>query len=187
MIKSVVITFRTPARRLVMSSPLCDKYGSVVDLNINGIHYYCNESPMMVQPDLLVDAASKQIVGFTFKLTSPAWMNDRCRDMLLGLDPNAIRISSLEPELVDTDEGYIGLEVIWGKANFNERMLAQLDFGLWAFLYSTPNPCLFRQGRTWTPPEGLVIGDLNQLGYPVSLENGESGDSIVETDSLNSD
>ncbi len=177
--KSLVTTFRSPARRFLLPNPFCDNYGSVVDFHLNGVRYFCEESPLMVQPDLLVDRSTKDIVGLTFELTSPDWMLPRCQEMLRGLDSNAIRITGGESVPTDAMTEYLFLDVNWGNASNSERVFAQLDFGLWAFLYSSATPSLFRDSKVWTPPAGLIIGELRKLNNPVSIIHGETGEAIV--------
>ena len=164
-VRSLVVTFRDPPGRLVSKEPLCDQYGSVVDLKVNGVRQFCEESPMIVQPDLLVDTSENRIIGLSFELTSPEWMIPRCKQMLQGLDSRSIRISNREPS---SREEYVGLEVLWAQSRTYERMFAQLDFGLWAFLYATPEPSQLRDGDGWTVPEGLVVGDISQLELGIS-------------------
>lgn len=166
-LRSLVVTFREPAGRLLSKEPLCDQYGSVVDLTLNGVRHFCNEAPMVVQPDLLVDRAHNRIVGLSFELTSPEWMISRCMQMLRNLDSRAIRLSDRQ------GEDYVGLEILWGQSSAYEREFAQLDFGLWGFLYSTPEPIQLREGTEWTPPAGLVVGDVSQLGFDLELSDGE--------------
>ncbi len=172
-LRSIVVTFRKPAGRLLSRQPLCDPYGSVVDLTLNGVRQFCNEAPMVVQPDFLVDRAKNRIVGLSFELTSPEWMFSRCSQMLRNLDSRAIRLSGLE------GEDYVGLEVLWGQSLAYEREFAQLDFGLWGFLYSTQEPNQLGEGSEWTPPEGLVVGDVSQLGLDLDI-SGEYVDVTAE-------
>lgn len=162
-LRSVVVTFREPAGRLLSKEPLCDQYGSVVDLNLNGVRQFCNEAPMVVQPDLLVDRARNRCVGLRFDLTSPEWMIPRCKQMLRSLDSRAIRLSGRE------GDEYVGLEVLWAQSSAYEREFAQLDFGLWGFLYSTPELRQLREGDNWTPPDGAVLGDVSQLGFDLDV------------------
>jgi len=172
-VRSLVVTFREHAGRLLSKKPLCDEYGTAVDLNVNGIRRYCNEAPMVVQPDILVDVSLNRIIGLSFELTSPDWMIPRCKQMLQNLDPRAIRISDRESE-------YVGLEVLWSPCKSYARMFAQLDFGLWAFLYPTPEPSQMRDGDGWTAPEGLVVSDISQLELDVSVPLGEYANIVAD-------
>lgn len=179
-IGSLIVLFRTPSRRLLIRKPLCDQYGSVIDLKINGLRYFVNEAPMVVQPDLLVDEYNRRIIGFTFRLASPSWMLSRCEEMLRGLDSRSIRISS--------DNSENSLEVIWSEIKSDKKVVfAQLDFGLWGFLYAMQRPNMLRDSDAWTSPEGLVIGDLSQLTLPISVAPSELGDTIIEPVLLNSE
>lgn len=173
-LRSLVVTFREPTGRLLSEEPLCDRYGAVVDLNVNGFRQFCDEAPMVVQPDLLVDRAQNRIVGLSFELTSPEWMIPRCKHMLGNLDSRAIRLSGRE------GDDYVGLEVLWGQSPVFEREFAQLDFGIWGFLYSTPEPSQLRDGDHWTPPVGFVVGDVSQLGLDPEVSNGEYVDITAE-------
>jgi hypothetical protein len=172
-LRSLVITFREPAGRLLSKKPLCDQYGTVIDLNVNGVRQFCNEAPMVVQPDLLVDRARNRIVGLSFELTSPDWMIPRCKQMLRSLDSRVIRLSGRE------GDEYVGLEVLWAHSSAYEREFAQLDFGLWGFLYSTPKPRLLREGDNWTVPAGAVLGDVSQLGFDLDV-SGDFVDVVAE-------
>lgn len=173
-LRSLVVTFRKPAGRLLSKEPLCDQYGSVVDLILNGVREFCNEAPMVVQPDLLVERAQNRIVGLSFELTSPEWMIPRCKHMLQNLDSRVIRLADRE------SEDYVGLEVLWGQSTAYEREFAQLDFGLWGFLYSTPEPSQLRDGDHWTPPVGFVVGDVSQLGFDLEVSDGAYVDVTAE-------
>lgn len=177
---SIVLTFTPPARRLLLPKPIFGHDGSVVDLSVDEIRYYCEESPFLVQPDLLVESASRRAIGLVFEIPAPDWMVPRCHEMLRGLDATAIRICGLDSDSNANAGGYIGLEILWGKTKTYERAFAQLDFGLWAFLYSSPTPNLFHSGTKWSTPAGLVIGDLTQLAVPVLVENSQSGEKVVE-------
>ncbi len=170
---SLVVLFRPPAHRLWLAEPLCDQYGSVVDLQINGQSLYTNDSPMIVQPDYLVDNHTGRIVGLSYELTSPTWMLPRCKDMLRELDAHAIRLSG-------NDSESIWMDVIWSETDSYKRSLAQLDYGIWAFLYAVKNPQLFQDGDFWTPPAGIVIGDLDQLDLAVSFSASETADTMIE-------
>lgn len=170
---SLVVLFRPPTRRFWVTRRLCDQFGSVVDLQISGRNYYINEAPMVVQPDCLVDNRTERIIGLSYELPSPSWMLPRCNEMLHGLDASSIRLSSNDSENVCMD-------VIWSETNSYKRVFAQLDFGLWAFLYAVKEPSLLRNGDAWTPPEGLVIGDSGQLPLPISISAGESGDTTIQ-------
>jgi len=172
-LRSLVVTFREPAGRLLSKAPLCDKYGGVTDLIVNGVRQFCEESPMIVQPDLLVDWAQNRIVGLSFELTSPEWMISRCKQMLRSLDSRAIRLSGRE------GDDYVGLEVLWAQSSAYEREFAQLDFGLWGFLYSTPEPSQLREEDDWTPPDGAVVGDVSQLGFDLDV-SGDFVDVVAE-------
>ena len=176
---SLVVTFEPPARRLVVHKPVCGTGGSVVDVRIDSVRHYCRESPLIVQPDLLVDSESRYAIGLSFEISSPEWMLPRCHNMLQGLDATAIRICGLDSVSNDAEEQYFGLEILWGKPTRYERVFAQFDFGLWGFLYSSPTPLLFRDGTAWSVPAGLVIGDLTQIGVPLLVQNSESGDHVV--------
>ncbi|WP_013631017.1 hypothetical protein [Rubinisphaera brasiliensis] len=170
---SLIVLFRPPAHRFRMTGRLCDQYGSVVDLQINGQSLYTNEAPMVVQPDYLVDNHTGQIVGLTYELPSPTWMLPRCKEMLRELDANAIRLSGNGSET-------IWMDVIWSETDSFKRVHAQLDYGLWAFLYAVKEPYLLQNGDVWTPPAGIVIGDLDQLGLVVSISVNETGDTTIE-------
>lgn len=164
---SLLVTFRKPAGRLVTSEQLCDESGTVIDLVVNGVREFCEESPMIEQPDLLVDKFHTRVVGLTFELTEPEWMIPRCRRMLHNLDSRVIRLSDR------TQDGYIGLEVLWAQSRIYERVFAHLSFGLWGFLYSTADPSFLDNSDEWTPPDGLVIADLRQLGRDVEVAAGD--------------
>lgn len=170
---SLVVFFRRPARKFLISTPLCDQYGSLVDLRVAGRRYYVNESPMVVQPDYLVDDAAKRIVGLTFELSSPGWMLPRCNEMLVGLDTTSIHVTK-------DDNENVRLDTIWAEAHLSKKVFAQLDFGVWGFLYSVKNPSLLRGGDKWTTPEGLVIGNLRQLAFPALIATTELGDVTIE-------
>jgi len=49
-LRSLVVTFREPAGRLLSKAPLCDKYGGVTDLIVNGVRQFCEESPIPFSP-----------------------------------------------------------------------------------------------------------------------------------------
>ena len=170
---SLVVLFRPPAHRFWMTERLCDQYGSVVDLQINGQSLYTNEAPMVVQPDYLVDNHTGRIVGLSYELPSPTWMLPRCREMLRELDSNAIRLSGNDSET-------IWMDVIWSETDYCKRVHAQLDYGLWAFLYAAKEPHLLQDGHVWTPPAGMVIGDLDQLGLAISISASETGGTTIE-------
>jgi hypothetical protein len=172
-LRSLVVTFRKPAGRLLSNEPLCDQYGAVVDLTVNGVRQFCNEAPMVVQPDFLIDRAHNRIVGLSFELTSPEWMIPRCKRMLRSLDSRAIRLSCRE------GDDYYGLEVLWAQSSAYEREFAQLDFGLWGFLYSMPKPSQLQEGDDWTPPDGAVVGDVSQLGFDLDV-SGDFMDVVAE-------
>lgn len=172
-VRSLVVTFRKPAGMVASIVPLCDQFGTVVDMNVDGIRYYSRESPAIVQPDILVDGSLNKIIGLSFELTSPEWMAPRCKRMLRTLDSRAIRISERELD-------YIALEVLWARCDNYERRFAQLDYGLWAFLYSTPDPTLLRDGDDWTPPDGLVIGDVSQLEFKLSVSLDDYANIVAE-------
>lgn len=170
---SLVMLFDPPAQRYWVTEPLCDQYGSVVDLQIDGQSFYTNEAPMVVQPDYLIDNRTSWIIGFSFGLSSPSWMLPRCKAMLRGLDACSICLKSNDPETVWVD-------VIWGNTESYDRVVAQLDFGLWAFLYTMKEPNLFRNAEFWTPPKGIVICDLAQLAFPVSILASDTSDTMIE-------
>jgi hypothetical protein len=69
---------------------------------------------------------------------------------------------------------------LWAQSSAYEREFAQLDFGLWGFLYSTPEPSQLREGDDWTPPDGVVVGDVSQLGFDLDVSDGGYVNVVAE-------
>lgn len=178
--ESLVITFRPPAKTYVLSNALCDRFGSVVDFSMHGLRYYCEESPLLVQPDVLVDKSTRCVVGLTFELMSPGILQPRCEQMLRGLDSNSIRLSWGESSPSESFWELPFLDVVWGDTSDCERSFAQLDFGHWAFLYLSRPAHIVSDSSVWVPPDGFVVGRLSGLGSPVSVTHWEPGDLFID-------
>jgi hypothetical protein len=178
-IRSVVVMFEVPSHRHCFSEVLGDQCGSCTDLLINGRRLYCEESPAFTQPDLLVNRGTGDAVGLTFELAKSAQLFSRWQELLHNLDPDCIRLTV--KERASTGEpSDCSLEVIWGDVKESEQVFAQLDYGLWAFLYPTPTPKLTLDADSWTVPEGLVIADLRCIRRPVSVSCSNSAETEIQ-------
>lgn len=178
-IRSVVSMFRVPSHRHCFSEILGDQWGNCTDLLINGRRLYCEESPAFTQPDLLVNRGTGDAVGLTFELARSAQLFSRWQELLFNLDPNYIRLKVNTHDSSSEPSDY-SLEVIWGDARESEQVFAQLDYGLWAFLYSTPTPSLTRDADLWTVPEGFVIADLRCINRPASVICSNSSETEIQ-------
>ena len=148
--------------------------GTIAGITLDGERLYPEESPLVVQPDLLVDFARQTAVGLVFQMHHPAREIPRAKRMLVDLDSRAIRMSEHgvavdgRPPRRNVYYDNPSLEVLWADSDDYEVVLGQFDYGMWSFLYDTPTPTLLDDGDDWSVPVGLITS-LEDIGYPIEM------------------
>ncbi len=148
--------------------------GAVTGIAVDGIRLYPEDSPLVVQPDLLVDFARQTAVGLVFQLHHPAREIPRAKRMLAHLDSRAIRMSehgvAVDGRSPRRNVYYDNpsLEVLWADSLDYEVVLGQYPNGMWEFLYDTSTPTLLDDGDDWSVPVGLITS-LDDIHYPIEM------------------
>ena len=180
----LAVSFRSPAGRWVTHDPEMSHAlgplsgglpgGTITGITMDGERLYPEDSPLFVQPDLLVDFAKQTAVGLVFEITSPAKELPRAKRMLAHLDSHAIRLSehgiTVDGRRPRRNVYYDNpsLEVLWADSEDYEVVLGQYLNGMWEFLYDTPTPTLLYNGDDWSVPVGLITS-LDDIHYPIEM------------------
>jgi len=180
----LAVSFRSPPGRWLTYEPDTSNIlrhisggrpgSSITGITLDGQRLYSEDSPLFIQPDLLVDFSKRTAVGFVFEITNPADEMPRARRMLAHLDSRAIRISEHgvavdgRPPRRNVYYDNPSLEVLWADSDDYEVVLGQFDYGMWEFLYDTPTPTLLDDGDDWSVPVGLITS-LEDIGYPIEM------------------
>ena len=168
--RALAVTFRSPPRRWLTY----DQLKSGIGVAIDGRRLFYHDSPLVVQPDLLVDFSRQTAVGIVFQMHEPEWEVARARRMLGHLDSRAIRMSEHgvavdgRPPRRNVYYDNPSLEVLWADSEDYEVVLGQFDYGMWKFLYDTSTPTLLDDGDDWSIPVGLITS-LDDIHYPIEM------------------
>ena len=148
--------------------------GTITGITLDGERLYPEESPLVVQPDLLVDFSRQTAVGLVFQMHHPAREIPRAKRMLAHLDSRAIRMSEHgvavdgRPPRRNVYYDNPSLEVLWADSIDYEVVLGQYHQGTWEFLYDTSTPTLLDDGDDWSIPVGLITS-LDDIHYPIEM------------------
>jgi hypothetical protein len=178
------ISFRSPPGRWVTYDPSTKLAfgqlsggipgGTIAGITLDGERLYPEETPLVVQPDLLVDFSRQTAVGLVFQMHHQAREIPRAKRMLGHLDSRAIRMSEHgvavggRPPRRNVYYDNPSLEVLWADSEDYEVVLGQFDYGMWSFLYDTSTPTLLDDGDDWSVPVGLITS-LDDIHYPIEM------------------
>ena len=180
----LAVSFRSPPGRWVTYEPDTSNIlrhisggrpgSSITGITLDGQRLYSEDSPLFIQPDLLVDVSRRTAVGLVFEITSPSKELPRAKRMLAHLDSRAIRMSehgiTVDGRRPRRNVYYDNpsLEVLWADSEDYEVVLGQFPNGMWEFLYDTPTPTLLDDGDDWSIPVGLITS-LDDIHYPIEM------------------